>query len=57
MRLPRVDRYGRGFVDQMRNIRNCHDRRGAAEMESQMTFAVGVTAHRLIQPVHCHTAE
>ena len=43
MRLPGVDRYGRGFVDQMRNIRNCHDRRGAAEMESQMTFAVGVT--------------
>src|SRR5271156_989088 len=57
MWLPRVDRYGRGFVDQMRNIRNRHDRRWAAEVDSQMTFAVGVSTHRLIQPVHRHTAE
>ena len=57
MRLPRVDRHAGAFVNQMGNVSDGHDCRRTAELEGQMTFAVGVGAHRLVEPVDSYPAE
>jgi hypothetical protein len=57
MRLPRVDRDARSFINQMGNIRNGHHRRWAAELKGQMAFAMGMGAHRLVEPVDGYAAE
>jgi hypothetical protein len=57
MRLPGVDGDARRLVDKMGNVLDGNDRRRPAEKEGEMTLAMRMRAHRLVQPIDGYAAK